>query len=304
MMFRVALILALLTGSAQAQMWPFPGPGVSGTGGGSYTGPGDVIGSAKMWYGLRAYSAATAGTKAARICNASDANCADVNTLANGNFDVATATGSPLSCGGGGGTCTIRTLYDQTAGNNCTAATCDLGNATIANRPTLVLNCLGSLPCMAFASANSRVLLSTNSVTSIAAPSTYSAVALSTNTGASQTIAATNAGSATQLNFRASANNTAGIYANSNLNVAATDGSFYAIQGVIATGATGAMSINGNYTTGTTGTNALSATFSIGAISSSQYLTGQVAEVGVWASGFSSGQASSMSSNQRGYWGF
>jgi hypothetical protein len=48
----------------------------------SYTGPGDVVSGAKAWYGLRAYSAATAGTKAIRLCDHLGANCADISTSA------------------------------------------------------------------------------------------------------------------------------------------------------------------------------------------------------------------------------
>jgi hypothetical protein len=80
--------------------------------GGSYVGPGDVVASPLVWYGLRAVSAsyATAGSKLANICNASDANCADVSSTSSGNFNVATATGSPSNCGGAGGTCTVKIL--------------------------------------------------------------------------------------------------------------------------------------------------------------------------------------------------
>src|SRR5258706_14710917 len=116
---------------------------------GGYQGPGNVVTTGWIfWFGLRAFSAATAGTKAANICNSGDANCADVNTLANGNFDVATATGAPLNCGGAGGTCTIKTLYDKSGATNCTTA-CDFTQATIASRPTLVFNCINTtLPCI------------------------------------------------------------------------------------------------------------------------------------------------------------
>src|ERR1700733_9426847 len=44
----------------------------------SYTGPGDVVPGALAWWGLRAYGAATAGTKAINICRASDSTCEDI----------------------------------------------------------------------------------------------------------------------------------------------------------------------------------------------------------------------------------
>ena len=152
----------------------------------AYAGPGDVVSGAKMWWGLRAYSLATAGTKAANICNASDANCADVNTLANGDFDVATATGSPLNWGGAGGTCTIKTLYDQTTGNNCTAATCNLTQTIIGFRPTLAFNCIGTKPCMTFTSASSNRMNGANNATSVSQPVTLSGVAQSSSMSSNQ----------------------------------------------------------------------------------------------------------------------
>jgi hypothetical protein len=40
-----------------------------------------------------------------------------------------------------------QTLYDQTAGNNCSGV-CDITQATITGRPTIATNCLGTLPCL------------------------------------------------------------------------------------------------------------------------------------------------------------
>ena len=44
----------------------------------SYSGPGNVVTSALVWYGLRAYSAATRGNALINACNVGDAACADV----------------------------------------------------------------------------------------------------------------------------------------------------------------------------------------------------------------------------------
>jgi hypothetical protein len=59
--------------------------------GGGYVGPGDIV-SFTAWWGFRAYSAARAGTKAIRIVRASDSAQSDINSLANGSLDAATAT--------------------------------------------------------------------------------------------------------------------------------------------------------------------------------------------------------------------
>ena len=34
-----------------------------------YTGPGDIVSGAKVWYGLRAYNAADRGNKLVNVCN-------------------------------------------------------------------------------------------------------------------------------------------------------------------------------------------------------------------------------------------
>lgn len=306
-MIRLVIIAWLaLCGVANAQLsggvGGFPGPGTVHSVA-AYVGPGDVVSGARFWYGLRAYSLATAGTAAARICNSGDANCADVNTLANGDFDVATATGAPLNCGGAGGTCTIRTLYDQTGGNNCSASTCNLGNATIGNRPTLSFNCIGSKPCMTFTSASSQVLTAATSLTSTITPHTYSAVAQTTNTGAARHLIGTNAATATQLGYPAT-NNTVQGFSGSSRTATASAGSYHALQAVLGTSAD--MNVDGTSTTGNTGTaGLLTATISIGAISGTQFMSGQILEAGGWNNlGFSAGQSTSMSANQRAYWGF
>ena len=267
--------------------------------GGSYTGPGDVVSGAKMWWGLRAYSLATVGTKAANICNSGDANCADVNTLSNGDFDVATATGAPLNCGGAGGTCTIKVLYDK-IGINCAAANCDLTQTTIANRPTLVFNCVGTKPCASFNGTSQRII-SGGSATSVSQPVTLSAVAINNNTGAQRSILFF-AGNTLQIAY-SSANN-AQLFAGSNRGAAASTSAFHALQGV-ANGASSDINIDGTANTGTAGSNALSGTISMGDNGgSSQWFNGGITEAGASPSAFSSGQSSSMSSNQHSYWGF
>lgn len=137
-----------LAGQANAQfsplLWAAPAGGAC-TGG--FTSVGDLsISGVVGFYGLRSWSCATAGSKVANICNATDANCADVNSTAAGGLDTTAAAGAPLNCGGTGGTCTIKTFYELSGGGG--------GNptqATIANRATLSFNCVNtSLPCAIF----------------------------------------------------------------------------------------------------------------------------------------------------------
>jgi hypothetical protein len=102
-----------------------PGPGtVHSTGGGGYTGPGDVI-TFGFWVGLRAYNGATAGTKAINLCDNAGANCADINTNASTGVLNNPGTLGANNCNTSG-TCLIKTFYNKTASgatNDCTQAT-------------------------------------------------------------------------------------------------------------------------------------------------------------------------------------
>lgn len=102
----------------------------------AYIGPGDLQTFAG-WWGLRAYSAATAGNNCADISASSGGSTTTIKTLANGNFDVASANTAL-----GGNTGFIAKLYDQTGGGH------DLVQATGAQQPKITLNALqsGTLP--------------------------------------------------------------------------------------------------------------------------------------------------------------
>ena len=149
------LALATLCGGVCAQFSVLPGfpPGVFQDRGAldatpaGYSGPGDVVTGAVAWYGLRAYNAASLGNAAVNVCNSTggvDVLCQDFLTNATtGALVIATIGG--VSCGVA--PCTIKIWYDQSGFLNCSSAACNITQATIADRYTLVLNCLGTLPC-------------------------------------------------------------------------------------------------------------------------------------------------------------
>jgi hypothetical protein len=279
------------------------GYNLSSGGAAAFSGPGDVVSGAKAWWGLRAYSLAQAGTKAANVCNSGDANCANVNTLANGNFDVATAQGAPLSCGGGGGTCTIKTLYDQSAALSCTGSVaCDLSNATPASRPTLVFNCLGSLPCMAFSGTQSLSQTITFAAAN-AQPVTLSAVQMRTgNFTTSQSTNATTSVNGPELGFGSSAN-TAAIFAGSTVTLAATDSAAHAIQGLFS-GASSIINVDGvDSTPGNAGAQGLQFETEFGGDGFGVSMVGRMFEGGNWSVGFTGTQRTNMCHNQFTYWG-
>lgn len=105
----------------------------------AYTGPGDIH-TFNAWWGLRAYSASSAGNNCADVTAISGGIATTIKTLANGSFDLASASSALLS-----GTGYISKLYDQT-GNGI-----DLVQATGVNQPIINLSSVsGTLPEIQF----------------------------------------------------------------------------------------------------------------------------------------------------------
>lgn len=107
----------------------------------AYTGPGDLQ-TFRGWWGLRAYSAATSGNNCCDVSSTIGGSITTIKTLANGNFDTASAL-SAL----GGTTGFISQFYDQTGnGWNLAAATPSTDSCAIT------LNVLqgGTLPVIGF----------------------------------------------------------------------------------------------------------------------------------------------------------
>ena len=130
-----------------------------------YVGPGDIVSGALGWWGLRGYDAAYSGN-AANICLPADSTCANT-TISAGNLVI---PGSLRTCNNSTVICTIKTFYDQ-SGNGI-----DLTQATIANRATLVLDCIGSLPCAQFMASSSQIYTSSVDIAQTQ-PYTFSVVA-------------------------------------------------------------------------------------------------------------------------------
>ena len=131
--------------------------------------PGDSA-TAAGWWGLRAYSTASRGNRLANICNPSDVACADIySDAATGKVVIPTIGGQNCASV----TCTVKTLYDLTGNGR------DMSQATIAYRPTLVANCIGTQWCMAMGA--STVL--TSSYSGLAQPFTVVAMTRRTSAG-------------------------------------------------------------------------------------------------------------------------
>jgi hypothetical protein len=149
-----------------------------GGGGGAFTGPCDLITCAAA-FGLRAPSAATRGNRLIQVCDAADAHCGDLlSDATTGHITNFVMTGgSGVNCSSVA--CTIKTYYDILAANNCSAASCDVTQATIASRHTFGTSCATVTVC---ATSTGGFYTSANALAMTAAPVFFSAV---TNVAAS-----------------------------------------------------------------------------------------------------------------------
>jgi hypothetical protein len=154
----IAGIILFGTLPAVAQVGlPWPGPGgVSGTA--TFTSFGDVQAATAWWSCTFAYSAATRGTKACRLCNGGV--CSDVNSDATTGIVANTPTINGAACNNSTHICKIDTKYDK-------AGTADMVQATDANRPVFVVDGYATgIPCASYTRANSTYLATTSGVAS------------------------------------------------------------------------------------------------------------------------------------------
>lgn len=269
------------------------------TGAAAYSGAGDVVTTNWLGYwSLQAFSAAKRGTKVANVCDAADAHCADMLTDA--------TTGNPIvpslnpNCSVSGN-CTVKTLYDNTGALACTGGiACDLTQATIASRPTLSINCVGTLPCMTFTATQS--LTGPNLGAAYSQPLSVSVVGERTGNFTSFGDLGGVSGGNIQIGFVNSAN-TAFSYAGTVGTAAATDSAYHAIQSLV-NGASSTIYIDGSSTALSIGANGILVTtpFCIGS-SCGNGLTGNSFEFGAFSVD-KSANFSALNSNQHTRIGF
>ncbi len=294
----MAIWAALLYLLFFGQSIPFPGPGTAHSAAAPYSGPGDVVSANSLaWWGLRAYSAATAGNKAARVCLALDVSCGDLLTNAvTGNLDLA-SLGAPDCVMF---TCTISTLYDQTGALQCTGSTaCDLTQSNESLRPILTPSCQGSLPCITWTA--SKVLMTAGGT-----PGSVGVVSISAvgeRTGSTSSFAdLTSAGGGGDVQFGfTNSTNTALLYAGNIATAAANDNALHAMQALL-NGGSSIIYVDGSSSSVSAGGNsAASAALCMGNCNNG--LAGISMEVGWWT-GDKSTSFSALNANQHAYWGF
>ena len=262
-----------------------------------YTGPGDVVsGATAFWSPSRAYSAAKRGTTAMTVCTALDAQCVAVASDATTGIVPVPNPGGLGLCNNTTIPCTIKTLNDQTGNGN------DVTQATIANRPTLVVATLGSATVYAqFVGATPQILVSS---TSSAFTKPFTAIDFSERNGAFTTTGAilgfkgTNTGEFQYSN----ATNTVRIINLTTLSATAADSAFHSIIGVF-NNTTSALVVDGSATSGASGSaNVASSQFCIadfsGCTTGTAPGTMLFTEGGWYQLGFNSTQYGNMNTNQ------
>jgi len=261
-----------------------------------YQGPGDVFSGAWSWGGFRAYSYATLGTNAVRLRRDSDNSEQDFASQApGGGLDA-----SALSSFKGAANLFLVKAYDQTGNGR------DWTQATAANQCPVTLSSLNGQPTASWSCSTTPIfrLVNSSSIATITMPISYSVVA---NVGTARASTIMWIGGSTQLSSALAAFRY-GLYNGSSFSVNATSGVWTSLQAVFsATAANGALYINGSGTTGNTGNTDLKNGNPVALGDNVNPSTGadfSAAEFGVWMAEMTSGQAASMSSNIRSYWGF
>lgn len=304
----IALLLSLWLAPAWAQV-PMTG---AGKGTPAYVGPGDIA-TFLFWHGFRCYNGTYSG------------NVADITDAATGN-----TTGTRLQCANGvvvdlvsGSACTfvtgnacsslattcatacnVRTLYDQLGSVNCTT-TCNATQTTNANRPTLVMSCVNSSPCMESSGLN-QVLANSTGTYSFADPNSFSVVANFTSGTGSPNFYVSSGSVSTHSAFFTSTTQ-AGVFAGSTANVTGiTTATWYSFHGTWQTSSSCALYINASATTGLTCTSAsqnITSNLTLGAAKTG---AGNIrwAEGGLLSGAVSAGTVTSLTNNQRAYYNF
>jgi hypothetical protein len=261
----------------------------------AYTGPGDVISGAKVWYGLRAYSNATTVTKSIKLCDHLGTNCSDQNTTTAGDLDLTGLTRGSDNCATAGSACLVTTVYEKT-GALC-SGTCDVVQTTTAAMPTFIANCTNSKPCMR--SNGTTQFKSTNVLsTAASAPLSISGVGQRSAVVTYADIFGDVAGNI-QIGFDTNSG-LALLYAGTlDTYPSAAENTYHALNGLV-NGASSKLNVDGTSTNLSIGSSSLSGFMCL--FGCPNFLGGDITEGGAWP-GDQSASFNSLCHNQRIYWG-
>jgi hypothetical protein len=291
----LALAYLLAASQAHAQLLTLGVGPANPTAAAGYTGPGDIVGSAYAFVGLRAYSAtyATGLGLAVKLCTSGDAICTDIHVTAAGGLnatDIATSTCTAIVV------CTVKTFYDQSGNSR------DFTQATEANRPTYSPN--GVTTGVPSIICDASDFVQTGTVTNLAAPWTETAGGdVHLNPGGNSRVV----NSINNPGLFASPGPQWSVFGGSAVLTSATVSldTFYRVIGHIKADGTGAIVVNNTAVSGSPGNTDPGTSFAVcSSVNGGQGVSGRFVEAGIWAIEFDSTQVGNMDSNISAYWGF
>jgi hypothetical protein len=251
---------------------------------------------------VRAYGAfvAAAGTqKLFNIRRASDSEQCDVLVATSGGIGLTTActgadSGITVASFCNATTCFRTKAYDQT-GNGA-----DASQATAAQQPKLVLNCIGAFPCAQTVAASGMSLNAT--ITSISQPYTLVTVSERTaNTGAFNDIVRAGA-TPGEVGFNNSANNAFMFAGGSVITRAANDNVWHSVQAIL-NGASSILDVDDtSQSTSNPGAGVSGTTLAIDS-SATNPSTANTTEEGFYPFAFTGAQLTAMCRNQQAAYG-
>lgn len=286
----------------------------------AYVGPGDVV-AAQGWWGLRAYSHALAiagptttpvidvlGTSTVTGCTiylkGDGTGGLDLTTSGAGGVGHQCASGATTFCTVTNSSCTVSKIYDQSGSNSCVGMTqpCPLTQATAADQPTFQFTAgPGGNPSMLCPGTTvSLNFVANNYGGTLTQPFTFAVVSAPGSTAATAFTAFSN----TALFFYTSSFTLVGLYSGSaSANVTVTN-AWHAF-GALYSGTSSLIYTDGSASGSLSpGTNSMSSQPRFCTDQFNNAATVQVAEAGIWQSGLSGAQQSSLSSSAHNAYGF
>jgi hypothetical protein len=258
-----------------------------------YQGPGDIA-TAVMWWGIRAYSLASVGTKAIRLRRDSDQSESDFNTVTGGGLDIAAITAFKSTAN-----LFITKLYAQ-------AGSIDLQQTTSANQLGLSLTGgPGGKPTITAASGSTQYLQTASTPSAVSQPYTFSMVAYPVTLGADMNAGGGVGNIGVSVFQNSAAPNTLRLYGgNIQLSVTAADSAWHACNGYVTDPNSifevdGTTSSTGDTAFGGVGYNNPPGVY----LGTSAGWNGNLAEMGIFSGG-SQATLDAFNANQRSFYGF
>lgn len=298
-----ALGYLLLTCAALAQVGQIPAwpPKQFIASGGGYTGPLDVISPAFYFVSVRCAATAYTGNVMDVFDAATGSTTETLITCSSGGvLNTSSPTALATTCASG---CRVKTWYDQSGANNCSAAPCNFTNATNATRPALLNFATPASWLVSFTNANST-LLNSPSTAALTAPYPLTVVAAKTGSFTAFNYLLKDANGNMSLSG-GGAINTLDMVTGPGLFFTASDSVLHSMQFNNANGASSTTVVDGVASTVTMGSSSIAgAVMDMGHNNGAQFGDFNVGEVGFFpTSTWTPTQYGNLCHNQRLYFG-